>query len=333
MKNDGHCAKGTYVITHDLGERIQSLRLLGLKTPNADDPFFTELHTKIKERIASILPTIDVVTYSMNELVEEVWAKAIHLQEKIQDAIVVSSCAEVANPRRGHVIEINRIANKNGETIGFGPRPGNPSLSKQVSGIALMSNGNPVVLVEDGSFTGSTFECLLNQLKQKRVNVVAIVSGICFPDALSHLSDVFDGEIVVMKKVDKPYEWMPDHDFIPFAPNCGRVYGGSFGDEMLPYYTHEGLSYCFPYILPFGDPTKWASIPKEHACSFSLLCLREALELFRMLDDMNGRQLKVSDLMGSTPRVSVPITIGNGELPNEDVSISSFLSEVCHELV
>ena len=332
MKKDGHCAEGTYVITHDLGERIQSLRLLGLKTPNADDPFFAELHTKIKDRIASILPTVNVVTYNMNKLVEEVWAKATHLQKNIQDAIVVSSCAEVANPRRGHIIEINRIADKNGEIIGLGPRPGNPSLVKQISGIALVSNGNPVVLVEDGSFTGTTFEYLLNHLKQGRIKVAAIVSGICFPDALSHIGGIFDGEVVVMEKVDRPYEWMPDHDFIPFAPNCGRVYGGPFGDEMLPYYTHEGLSYCFPYILPFGDPVKWASIPKEHACSFSLLCLHEALKLFNMLDDMNGRHLTVSDLMGSTPRISIPITVGNGGLPSRDTPISSFLGEVCNEL-
>lgn len=29
-----------YVVTHDLGERIQNLRPLGIKTPGVDDPLF-----------------------------------------------------------------------------------------------------------------------------------------------------------------------------------------------------------------------------------------------------------------------------------------------------
>lgn len=332
MKEDGHCTEGTYVITHDLGERVQSLRLLGLQTPDAGDSFFLGLHTKIKERISEILPGINVITYDMKDLVEAVWAKAIHLQKKIQDAVVVSSCAEIAAPRRGHIIEINRITNKEGEIIGLGPRPGNPSLKKQIDGIALSTNGNPVVLAEDGSFTGTTLECLITHLKQRKINVVTIVSGICFPGALDHLKEIFDGEIVVMKEVNKPYEWMPDHDFIPFVPNCGRVYGGKFGDEVLPHYTHEGMSYSFPYVLPFGDPVAWASIPKEHAYQFSLLCLHEAIKLFDMLDEMNGRRLTVLDLMGSTPRVSAPLSKGNTQIPNNDMPISMFLRETCHEM-
>jgi hypothetical protein len=60
------------------------------------------------------------------------------------DVIVVSSCAEVANPCRGQCTEINRIANKMARRSVL-TSLGNPSLSKQVSGMR-MSNGNPVVL-------------------------------------------------------------------------------------------------------------------------------------------------------------------------------------------
>lgn len=327
-----HCNGNTYIITHDLGERIRGLRLLGLRTPDSNDSFFSEFHQKIKNAITSMLPEISVITYDMRELVEEVWTEALRLQRNLKDAIVVSSCAEVASPRRGHTIEINRIVDVNGDIIGLGPRPANPPLKNQVQGIAAMADGNPVVLVEDGAFTGTTIEFLLDSLRSGKVNVAAIVVGLCFPGAVKRIKEVFKGELVVMKEINKPYEWMPDHDFVPFVPNCGRVFGGPFGSDFLPFYTHDGLSYCFPYVLPFGDPVKWASIPSEHAGLFSLLCLEETLALFRMLDDMNGRQITPLDLIGTTPRASVPMSKGNGQLPDADVPISSFLSEVCHEL-
>lgn len=160
----------------------------------------------------------------------------------------------------------------------------------------------------------------------------AVTAGICFPPAIERLRKDFNGELVIVQEVEKPYDWMPDHDFVPFVPNCGRVFGGLFGKDVLPYYTHDGLSYCFPYILPFGDPTKWASIPKDHAYSFSGLCLEEAYKLFGMLDKLNNRGITPIDLLGSAPRISVPMSVGSSQLPNSDTPISEFLSEVRQEL-
>lgn len=329
---DRHCDGHTYVITNDLGERIEGLRFVGLATLGVGDVFFSEFHRKIKDAVQTALPHIKVVSFDMKRLVEDVWTEAMRMQRNLKDAIVISSCAEFAASRRGHTIEINRIVNQNGEIVGLGPRPGAVTLEKQLNGIASMANGNPVVLVEDGIFTGSTLIYLLKELSRRRVNVVAITAGICFPKATERLREEFKGELVIVQEVEKPYEWMPDHDFVPFAPNCGRVFGGAFGDDMLPYYTHEGLSYCFPYVFPFGDPVKWASIPKEHANSFSNLCLEEAQKLFQRLDELNKRKVTPMDLIGSAPRISVPMTVGSGKLPNPDMPISEFIGEVRQEL-
>jgi hypothetical protein len=334
MKNivtDRHCDGQTYVITNDLGERIEGLRFAGLTTLGAGDVFFSEFHRKLKDAVQAALPHIKVVSFDMKRLVEDVWTEAMRMQKNLKDAIVISSCAEFAVSRRGHMIEINRIVNQNGEIIGLGPRPGAMTLEKQLNGVAAMANGNPVVLVEDGIFTGSTLVHLLNELRKRKVKVVAITAGICFPKATERLRKEFNGELVIVQEVQKPYEWMPDHDFVPFAPNCGRVFGGAFGDDMLPYYTHEGLSYCFPYVLPFGDPVKWASIPKEHAHSFSAFCLSQACKLFQKLDELNRRRITPMDLLGSTPRISMPMGVGSGKLPNPDMSISEFLGDVIRE--
>jgi hypothetical protein len=142
---------------------------------------------------------------------------------------------------------------------------------------------------------------------------------------------VFDGDIIIMREVGVPYEWMPDHDFIPFAPNCGRVYGGKFGREILPYYTHDGMSYSIPYILPFGDPANWASIPQKNVVEFSEFCLRAARHMFREIENLNKRDITVKDLIGSTPRISMPMSKGSTQLPNTNMSITDFLTEVLQE--
>ena len=332
MTSIRHSTEQTYIVTHDLGERIENLQLLGLKTPEASDPFFLEFHNKVKNALAVILPEVKIVTYDMKRLVTDVWTEAIRIQRSIKDAIVVSSCAEVASARRGHTIEVNRLVDENGKIIGLGPRPGNPPIGKQISGVATVTNGNPVVLAEDGAFTGGTLEYILGRLESRGGKVAAIVTGICFPGAIDNIRRMFSGEIVVVEEIEKPYEWMPDHDFVPFAPNCGRVFGEHFGSETLPCYNHEGVSYCFPYVKPYGDPVDWASIPVEHASPFSLMCLLEALKLFKRIDEMNGRRITAIDLAGSMPRVSVPMVMGSRQLPDAEMPITDFLHEACEEL-
>lgn len=331
-----HCnsksRESTYVLTNDLGERIAGLGYLGIKVPAPNDQIFSDFHRQIKNKLVSMLPGVKVVSYDMKQMVEEVWAEAVRARDLIKNAIVVSSCAEVANVRRGHTIEINRIANQHGEVIGLGPRPGHPSLDCQLNSIASIADGNPVVLVEDGIFTGSTICYLMNEFAARRVRVNSIITGFSFPRATEKIKKLGVSEVITIKEIGIPCEWMPDHDFIPFAPNCGRVFGGKFGQQIMPHYSHDGVSFSFPYILPFGDPVKWASIPGDHAVSFSLYCVQTALELFRRIDEMNGSRITVHDLSGSTPRVSVPATIGDGQLPNADFAVSSFLSDVCHEL-
>jgi hypothetical protein len=321
-----------YIITHDLGERIENLRVLGIKTPSAADPFFYDFHQELKSRITFMLPEIKVITFDMKELVDDLWIKAIHTQQSIKDAVIVSSCAEIANVRRGHTIEINRIVDEFGKIIGLGPRPGHCSIEHQLNAISELANGKNIVLVEDGVFTGSTIEYLVTEFKKRKVNVEALVAGISFPNARKSLREIFNGNLMITQNIDEPYEWMPDHDFIPFAPNCGRVYGGKFGKDILPYYTHDGLSYSIPYILPFSDPADWASIPKNHSVDFSIFCLKSALEMFSMMDKLNCRKITVHELLGSIPRISIPITKGSAQLPNSKIPITDFLSEAMQEV-
>ncbi|MFH0951897.1 MAG: hypothetical protein V1838_01775 [Patescibacteria group bacterium] len=320
-----------YILTNDLGQRIEALRAIGLKTPSAKDHFFIELHNGIKEMIQEALPNIEVVSYDMQIMAEKVWAEAIKMQSSIQDSVVVSTCVEMATSRRGHVLEVNRIFDSQGKKIGLGPRPGHASLHSQISSIAAVIGNKPVVLAEDGAFTGETIARIVRLFRERGVSISVVVIGICFLGAVDRIKKEFEGKICVVAGFENPYEWMPDHDFIPFAPNCGRIFGWTTKEEALPHYTHDNFSYCFPYILPFGDPVEWAKIPKQYAWSFSTFCLDQAAILFRRLDKMNKRKLCLVDLLGATPRVSAPMSLGGHFLPLVNMPISDFLTETAHE--
>lgn len=316
-----HPNKQVYVITHDVGERIQGLRHLGLKTPDANDPFFTNWQEALRSRISRYLPNVDVVAFDMKALVNQVWAKAFDAQSGLKDSVIVSSCSDVSGPRHGHTLEINRIVDETGEIIGLGSRPGHAPLSHQVNVITKAAEDGEIIIVEDGAFTGSTISHIVKLFnKDGSDKVHAIILGLCFPGAVEAIRSEtgFQGEITIIEEIEAPYEWMPDHDFIPFAPNCGRVFGGKFGPIHHPFYSHHGFTFSFPYIEPFGDPVKWASIPQEHSHDFSNFCMYQAQTLFRMLDEMNGRCLTMHDFKGASPHVSLPLAIG-ADMPDTEV--------------
>lgn len=331
MELPHHCSDKLFVITNDVGTRVAGLRSVGIKTPDPNDSIFKEFHAGLKEQISHMLPGVKTVEYDMTELADEIWSRAIQLKADLASTLVVSTCAELASTRRGHIIEMNRIVDLNGQIIGFGPRPGTDLLSKQIAGISSLAQGKSIVIAEDGAFSGGTVNYLVDQFTKSWVEVVGVVVGICFPEAVSTIKKSFGGRLIAVEEAETPVEWMPDHDFLPFMPNCGRVFGFMFGEEGVPLYTHDGTSFCFPYINPFGDPVKWASIPQEHAAEFSIFCLEQALGIYEHLDKLNGRRLTINDVRGVTPKISIPMSLGNKRLPKIDVPISSFLKEVCHE--
>jgi len=326
--------KSTYILVNDLGSKIKSLRQLGIKTPEQNDPFFTEFQKELAKMIGEAHPDAEILAMDMEELSMQILSRAHELRKiLVKDAVVVSSCLEIAAPRRGFVLEVNRIVDFEGQLLGIGPRPGCPPVSEQIMGIKTLVSDRPVVVVEDGSFSGRTLSHVLKVFKETRVEVSAVVLGFMFPNSLASLRRNFSGELIVMREINHVIDWMPDHDFFPFAPNCGRVVGVSVHGENYPFFNYDGASYSIPYVLPFSPMKDWASIPKEHENKISLFCMQKALELFTLLEKMNnGKEIKIGDLIGVRPLVSVPISVRQKMFPRVDTRVRSFLHDTCHEL-
>lgn len=321
----------TYVLTHDIPMHLNAFQMVGLKTPDAHDEILISFRDGLANLISEALPDVKVVSLDMQELSRKVWTEALKHKTSIRNNMVLSSCFEMSSPMRGRTLEINRIVDIDGNIIGIGPRPGCFHIDEQISGIAQSVDGHPVVLIEDGIFSGKTLAFVLKRLLEKRVNVHTIIVGILFQDGLEAIRKVYKGEIVVIQENHDPMEWMPDHDFFPFMPNCGRVLGVKMFDGVMPYYSHEGVSYTFPYIKPFGDLKNWASIPKEKCYEVSRFCLSRAIDFFSKMNLLNDRDLKIRDLIGVIPRVSVPIQLGATRFPSIDHPILEYLHDTLRE--
>ncbi len=329
MKSVQEDRHGTYVVTYDVASRLQAFRPKSLSIPRPDDVLFERFHMSLYQKVQQALPGINIDTIEMSELRRKIWEQVDSRITNLDQQAVLSTCQEIAdsNPKsEGLILNINRLFNTDGKMIGHGPRPGFELLTKQFDGLAKKIAGRSVVLIEDGAFSGGTLRYVLGELKSRSIAVTTIVIGYCKNGSKEAVKEVFDGELVIVRPIKNLIDWIPDHDLIPFIPNCGRVLGEAVGDHSFqPVQRSDGFSCAYPYILPFGRIEEWASLPVEGARDLSRLCLDTSIEIY-------GRvcpKMTVGELLRANPRVSMPIELGGHEakVPLE-TGIVAFLEEI-----
>ena len=316
---------GTYVVTYDVASRLQAFRPRTLTIPQPDDQLFERFHMSLFQKIQQALPGITIDTIEMSELRRKIWEQVDSRITDLGKQAVLSTCPEItdSNPKsEGLLLNINRLFNTDGQLIGHGPRPGFESLSKQFDDLAGKVARRFVVLIEDGAFSGGTLRSVLHELGSRGVTVTAIVIGFCCTRARFVLNQIFHGELVIVHPVENLLDWIPDHDLIPFIPNCGRVLGESLDHGFAPVRRADGFNCSYPYILPFGNIEEWASLPIEGARDLSRLCLDTCIEIFSRL----GEGITLGELLRANPRVSMPIEIGNhNALIDPETKVVDFL--------
>jgi hypothetical protein len=326
--SDHSIRRGTYVVTYDVASRLQAFRPKTLTIPRPDDHLFERFHMSLFQKIQQTLPGITIDTIEMSELRRKIWEQVEGRVTDLGQQTVLSTCPEIAdlNPKsEGLLLNINRLFNTDGQLIGHGPRPGFEPLEKQYDDLAKRIAGRSVVLIEDGAFSGGTLRYVLQELNSRDITVTAIIIGFCCTRAKFVLSNFFKGELVIVHPIENLLDWIPDHDLIPFIPNCGRVLGEAVSNSFMPVRSAEGFSYAYPYILPFGKIEEWASLPIEGARDLSRLCLETSIELFRLV----GPQMTIGELLGANPRVSIPVEIGADQTQvTLDTEVVGFLEQM-----
>lgn len=303
----------SYLLTEDLSEKIEGLRHLGFKTPDPDSSFFEDIQKDLAANLQRAIGDENrVVRLKMRDIADEVLGKISGLYG--DDVFVVSTCPEIAHPSYGASVEINRLVDSYGTPIGLGPRPGHPDLQTQFEKIKRQSASKGqdvrIVVAEDGVFKGETMTSVVKGLQKAGVNVVGVVAGFSYDQAqLPILEEELGIKIDVVEHFGTVLDWVPDHDFLPFTPGCGKVLGVKFGLRLSPFYSKELATFCMPYISPYSPVSQWASIPEENVKSFSKSCRLLALGIFQELESLNKETIEIERILHSKQRVSIPIPL------------------------
>lgn len=327
-------AEKSYIITSSLYKKIRSVKAsLGLTTTDADRAFCEESRKDIERFMGRYFPGTNFFYVDMDQLGDEVFSSAVQKNSSIRGATLLSTCSEFTELHRGKSLQINRIFDGNGKKIGLGPRPGHPGIDEQVKQFMASFNGDPIVIIEDGAFSGTTLSFIIEKLSSAGAKIDTVIIGFAFPKAMESIRKVYDGEVIEMQSMSNIIDWMPDHDFFPFLPNCGRVVGHAWGGRNLPLYGHDGAAFCIPYVMPFVNREtmeEWTGIPKLYCQEFSDYSLNKALQFFERIEGELGKTLTIKHLVNTTPRICTPLAVGQAALPEIHASVTQFIRDCLH---
>jgi len=177
--------------------------------------------------------------------------------------------------------EITRLVDNDGNDYGWGNRPGTPPLKQQIQKLQ-MSGICEAVIVDDVVFSGILLERTINLLSGIGIHVPLICVGIGIAEGVNRINGT-KREILCVRTYKEVIDEVCERDFYPGVPLSGRLLIG--GDNI-------GI----PYLLPFGKPEKWASIPSEYVVNFSKFCLRQTIRLFDEIERCSRRAILCRDL-------------------------------------
>lgn len=181
-----------------------------------------------------------------------------------------------------HNFDITRFVDKNKNDVGMMERYGAPNIHDQLQKLGRDLAGEEVVVVDDVIFFGDAIEKTIGELSKSGIKVSAICAGIGIEGGVERLRNS-GYRVDCVRSYKSVIDEVCERDFYPGVPLSGRsvVGRGNIGA---------------PYILPFGDPGKWASIPVGWQKSLSKFCIRQTIKLFEAIEEESKRIVACSDL-------------------------------------
>jgi hypothetical protein len=169
-----------------------------------------------------------------------------------------------------------------GEVVGVTNRPGSSPLAEQIAQIAQKLGKGRVALADDVVFSGKLLRDVVIDLGDAGITVETLIVGIGIGEGVERLQKLVP-DIRCAFVFDSVVDQVCERDFYAGVPLSGRLMAGEENIGM-------------PYMLPFGDPVKWASIPQASAAWLSRNCVRRSMELFIEIGRVSGRDVLVRDL-------------------------------------
>jgi hypothetical protein len=172
-------------------------------------------------------------------------------------------------------LDLARQVDERGKDLGLGRRFGTQSIFQQVQNIKR-SGISEVMLIDDVIFSGSFLERIITLLLNVGINVPVICAGVGVLDGVKRLNKVRD--VYCVRIYENLIDEVCERDFYPGVCFSGRPVFGSQNVSM-------------PYILPFGKPEEWASIPKDYVEDFSRFCIYQTKSLFEEVEKCSEKKV------------------------------------------
>ena len=277
--HSGHHFSGThYVVSEDIDILVPRwCRSIGLLPPAKN--FYLELRSRMKDFLQNLFAR---VTFIGSREIRSGLLKSVALHKKAGLTVISLERAYLEDTEVDGRIELTRTVDESGEDIQVpSVRNGAPLKWMQYESL----RGKKIALIDDVVFSGKTIISTVSGLHHYHANVHAVTAAVGVKDGVNKLKKTTFGIIGMPKhlKVDCLEEFddvsdqVCERDFYPGVPYSGRVY---YIDNV-----------SFPYVLPFGRPDKWASIPEKELRRFSVLCIDNTIALFEEIERINGIQI------------------------------------------
>lgn len=145
------------------------------------------------------------------------------------------------------------------------PRQGYASVKSQLINLGLFAEHT---ILDDVIFTGQGCKEIIELSLSKNVIIKKIISCVS-TSAGKKLLESMGVRVESLHHFDAVIDEVCQRDFIPGLPYAGRTLITNTGDYRY-----------VPYLLPWGDPVNWASVPKKNAINFSKACISTAIDFW-----------------------------------------------------
>lgn len=242
--------------------------------PSAD--FFDRLMDELKKYLATVFGEVHIIS-----------ARA--LKDGLNDFLQANNLPAVSLDRiylkAEHNLEVTRAFNGVGNYIGLKSRAGTPDIEEQLAQVIkkIRDLKNPgVILYDDVIYSGSVILSVKKLLEEKGIKVSGVCSAIGVKEGVQKIEA--DGlKVNCVYKYEDVIDEVCERDFYPGVPLSGRLIG-------------ESGNVGSPYLLPFGKPGEWASIPEDKQLEFSQFCWKQTSRLFSAIEQKSGKPVMCSDL-------------------------------------
>ena len=182
-------------------------------------------------------------------------------------------------------LALTRAVDLNLADRGLRHRFASSSLLKQLKSIKE-SGVKEVCLVDDVIFSGVLATRVIELLSYLGIKVKSVCAGVGINEGLNRINQ--SREICCARVYEEVADEVCERDFYLGVPYSGR---SLLGEKNI------GL----PYFLPFGNPTKWASIPEQKQKEFSRFCLWQSIILFREIEKSSQKIISCRDIERQVP--------------------------------